>query len=132
MNKTTFSEQEMARYLNEKYYLVDFSAENKDEITFNGTVFQNNGANGFPFHQLALALTRNNFILPSVAILDEKLQLVDVIPFYLSPGTFGSVSHYFGDNHYKTEKWDEFIKKEQEEKKKKEEEKTKKGVDKKK
>src|ERR1700741_2205646 len=113
MNKTTFSDAKNLKYISDNYYLVDLNAENKDDIEFNGTVFKNDGSNGFPFHQFALALTKNNFVLPSTAILDEKLQLMDVIPFYLSPNAINPVLRYFGDDKYKTEKWDEFLKKEQ-------------------
>jgi len=40
----------------------------------------------------------------------EKLQVLDVIPFYLSAKTIDPIVHYFGDNKYKSVKWDEYIK----------------------
>lgn len=111
MNKTTFSDPRNLKYINDHYYLVDLNAESKEDIEFNGTVFKNDGANGFPFHQFALALTKNSFVLPSTVILDEKLQLMDAIPFYLSPAAINPVARYFGDDKYKTEKWEDFLKK---------------------
>ncbi len=119
MNKTTFSDPKLAEYINEHFYLVDFNAESKDAVVFNGANYQNKGANGFPFHSLALALTRNSFVLPSLTVLDEKLQIADVVSFYLSGKAIEPIVHYFGDNEYKTLKWEEYLKKKQEVKKEK-------------
>jgi len=110
MNKTTFSDTKLAEYMNEHFYLVDFNAESKDSIVFNGTTFKNAGASNFPFHSLALALTMNRFDLPTITVLDEKLQVLDVVPFYLSEKAIDPIIHYFGDNEYKSLKWDEYIK----------------------
>ena len=117
LNKTTFSDAKLAEYINEHYYLVDFNAESKEDIVMNGTNYQNTGANGFPFHTLSMALTRNNLVLPSLTILDEKLQIIDVLSFYLSGKTLDPIVHYIGDNEYKTMKWEEYQKKKQEQKK---------------
>ncbi len=110
MNKTSFSDEKLASYINENFYLIDFNAETKDSIQFNNNNYFNTGANGFPFHSLALNLSRNNFILPSLCVLDEQLQIVDVIPFYLSGKSLELISHYFGDNNYKKQKWEDYLK----------------------
>ncbi len=118
MNKTSFHDPKLIEYLNEHYYLVDFNAESKDPITFNSNTYQNTGANGFPFHSLSLVLTRNNLVLPSLCILDENLQIVDVVGFYLSGKSLDPIVHYFGDNAYKTKKWEEYLKEKENIKKK--------------
>ena len=114
MNKTSFSDTSLAKYINEKFYLVDFNAESKDTVVFNGTKFANNGTPVFPFHSFALALTRERFDLPSTCILNEEMQLVDVVPFYLPGKNLDLILHYFGDNEYKTLPWDAYMKKKQE------------------
>jgi thioredoxin-related protein len=109
MNKTSFNDKKLAEYINENYYLVDFNAESKDSIVFNGSTFKNTGSSNFPFHSLTLALTMNRFNLPSTVVLDEKLQVLDVIPFYLPAKIVVPIVHYFGDNEYKSKMWDEYI-----------------------
>jgi thioredoxin-related protein len=111
MNKTTFSDSMNVSYINKNFYLVDFNAESKDTISFAGTKYYNNGANGTPFHQLAMNLVKNNLALPSTVVIDEKLLPVDIIPQYLSPLTLDPVLRFYGSNAYKTEKWPDFQKK---------------------
>lgn len=116
MNKTTFSDSLNVDYLNKNFYLVDLNAESKDTITFNGTVYMNNGSNGTPFHQLAMALVKNNLALPSLVVMDESLQGLDLVAQYVSPATLDPVLRFYGSNAYKTEKWDDYSKKYKEKK----------------
>ncbi|MCC6691442.1 MAG: DUF255 domain-containing protein [Bacteroidia bacterium] len=116
MNKTTFSDSLNADYINKNYYLVDFNAESKDTINFEGNVYLNNGSNGTPFHQLAMKLVNNNLALPTTLVLDENLQTIDLIPQYLSPTAIEPVLRFYGSTNYKTEKWDDFVKKYREKK----------------
>jgi len=111
MTKATFTDSALVKYLNKNFYLIDFGAEQKTEIDFKGKKYLNNGEGGFPFHSLALELTRKNFVIPAVIILDEKSEILDVINFYQPPQWLLKVSHYFGDNEYKKMKWDEYLKK---------------------
>jgi len=111
MVRTTFTDSLLWPYLSKNFYVVDFAIETKDEIEFKGKKYQNNGEGGFPFHSLALTLTRNNFILPSTVILDENLEILDVLSFYQAPQWMNKVSHYFGDNEYKKMKWEDYLKK---------------------
>jgi thioredoxin-related protein len=111
MTKATFTDSSVVKYLNKNFYLVDFGAEQKEEIEFKGKKYSNNGEGGFPFHSLALELTRRNFVIPSMVVLDENLEILDVISFYQTPQWLLKASHFFGDNDYKKMKWDEFLKK---------------------
>jgi thioredoxin-related protein len=112
MNATTFTDTALVSYLNKKYYLVKFNAQQeKSEIDFKGIKYANNGAGGFPFHSLSLELTRKNFVIPSMVILDEKLETLDVVSFYQTAEWTNKIAHYFGSDDYKKMKWEEFLKK---------------------
>lgn len=112
MNKTTFTDTALAKYLDKNFYLVDLNAQTeKSEVDFKGQKYANNGAGGFPFHALALELTRKNFIIPSLVFLDEKLDILDVVNYYQTADFVNKASRYFGSNEYKKMKWEEFIKK---------------------
>jgi hypothetical protein len=92
--------------------LVKFNAQqDKSEVDFKGAKYANNGASGFPFHALALELTRKNFVIPAMVILDEKLETLDVVSFYQTADWANKIAHYFGSDDYKKMKWDEFLKK---------------------
>jgi thioredoxin-related protein len=116
MNKTTFSDSLNADYINKNFYLIDFNAESKDTVSFNGKVYMNNGSGGTPFHQLAMSLVNNNLALPTTIVIDEKLQPIDLVPQYLSPAAIEPVLRFYGSNAYKAEKWDDYSKKYKEKK----------------
>jgi len=109
MEKSTFMDSTIASIVNEKYNLVYFNAEINDTITFKGQKYAKNMVNGFPLHNLPLALAGNRFALPMVCILDEELNTLDAISFYFSPEAIKPILLFYGDNHYKTKQWAQFI-----------------------
>lgn len=109
MQRATFIDSALSPYLKSKFDIVDFNPEITDSITYKGQLFTNPRSPQMPFHQLALAFSRNNFVLPTVAVLDENGQLLDTVPFYMHPNFLGDVAHYYGDDIHKTKKWPEYI-----------------------
>ncbi len=110
MNAANFLDSASAKYVNDHFYLVDFSAESKEQVNYKGTIYENIGANNFPFHSLVPVLTRNNFVLPSFVILNEELNIVDCIPNYISDKSMSLIIPFFGDNYYKKMKWEDYVK----------------------
>jgi thioredoxin-related protein len=43
--------------------------------------------------------------------LDYVIFVFGIIPHYLPEKTIDPIMHYFGDNEYKTLKWEEYLKK---------------------
>ena len=111
MNKTTFNDPRLKDYLNKHFYLVDLNAETKDTLHYGGKTFTNSGTNGTPFHDLVMELSHRNLSLPTLLIMDENMTIVDTLPFYISPETLEPVLLFYGDNAYKTEKWQDYVKK---------------------
>ncbi len=94
MDKNTFTDPQIAKLLNEKYYPVKFDAEQTGDITFRGTTFKfvpfgNKGA-----HQLAMALLNNQMSYPNFVFLDEEFRIVPIfenstsVPGYRKPEEF--------------------------------------------
>ncbi len=111
MKQTSFSDTLLSKYLGEKFNLVNFNAERTDTIIFKGHKFFNQKSALQPFHQLAVALCRDKFSLPTLVVLDEKLDLIDAIPYYLPPAALNDILHYFGDDVYKAKTWQAFMEK---------------------
>ena len=110
MNRSTYQDTMLVNYLNKKYYFVEFNAQQeKNEITYQGKHFTAPGANGFPFHELALELTRKNFVIPALVILDEKAEILDVISFYQTPEWVNKIIHFYGDDSFKKWKWEDYL-----------------------
>lgn len=110
MKATSFTDTSVTKYLNEKYFLVDFNPEISDSITFKGQVYMNTRSAQAPFHQLAFYLGRNSITFPSLIVLDEAMEILDVIPSYISPAFLKDIARFYGSDNYKVKSWQEFIK----------------------
>ncbi len=110
MTKTTFCDTAIANYINKNFYLVNFDAEENDTIVFKKQKYFKQLVNNYPLHSLSIALTNNRLALPSLVFLDEQLNTIETLNFYQSPQQLRPIVRYFGDNHYKTKKWPDFIK----------------------
>ena len=110
ITKTTFVDTSLAAYLNKNFYLVNFNAESSDTVVFKNTKYFKQLVNNYPLHNLSLKLTNNRFSLPSICLLDEQLNSIDVLNYYQSPETIKPILFYIASNAYKTKKWPEFIK----------------------
>jgi thioredoxin-related protein len=110
MSRTTFPDPGLRAYADTVFRFVSFDPETKEELKWNGQTFRHAGNPQFPFHDLSKALSRGNLIIPTIAILDEKDQLLDVIHFYLSPALLKKVLMFYGKDIYKSKPWAEFFK----------------------
>ena len=110
MGRTSFTDEGTAKYLQEKFEFVDFNPEYAEPITFKGQVFTNPRSPQMPFHQLAMAFGKNSLTLPTLVVLDEKMNVLDAVPFYLNPKVLKDIATYYGDNVYKTKSWTDFMK----------------------
>ena len=109
MEKITFSEPAIANLLNENFYPISFNAAEQDTIIINDKSFVSLGK-GQP-HQLAMALTNKQLVLPSVIFLDEKFEVINVVGGYRSSVQIESIISYFADDSYKTVKFQEYYNK---------------------
>jgi thioredoxin-related protein len=107
MDKNTFTDPQIARLLNEKYYAVKFDAEQTADVVFRGTTFKfvpfgNKGA-----HQLAMALLNNNLSYPNFVFLDEEFRIVPIfsgstsVPGYRKPEEFHIFLAFVDGDHFK-------------------------------
>jgi thioredoxin-related protein len=108
MQRTSFIDSTVFAYTDSTFRLVDFNAELKDTLKLAGNIYVNPAQPQMPFHQMAMALSKNNLILPTVALLDEENKLMDAIPFYIPPGLMKKILFYYGSDTYKTKSWQDY------------------------
>lgn len=113
MERAVFTDSSLST-LRDKFVLVDFNPENQKPLYWNNKLYQKLPEDKFPFHPLTLEFTRSNFILPSIAILDEQSNLIDHIPFYISPEMLSQIMTFYGDDIYKKKSWADWQKERQE------------------
>ena len=105
MDKDTFQNPEVARYMQENFYMVKFNAEGKEPIEFDGRTFEYVPSGRRGYHQLAAALLQNRLSYPTVVFLDEDMKMLSPVPGYQKVKPFMQIARYFGDNVYKEQDW---------------------------
>ncbi len=109
MNKTTFNNTEIAKYINETYYPVRFNALSKDSVVFAGNTMVNFN-DKHPFHQFGVTLSNGVMSFPNTIFIGADEKLITAVPGYMSPMHIEPVIKFFGDDKHLTSKWEEYVK----------------------
>jgi len=110
MDKATFQDEAIAKYMNENYYAVKFDAEQKKAILFRGKEYEfvKNGRRGY--NQLAAELTQGRLSYPTIVFLDEKINIIQPIPGFRAKDEFEMMMTFFGEDFYKDTPWKSYVK----------------------
>jgi len=107
---TTLKDTAIANYINEHFYFINLDAESKDTLTFKGELYTQGSSTGYPLHALALKVANNQLQFPSMAVLDQQLNTIDVLNAFLSPETLLPILKYYAEDKFKEMNWTDYIK----------------------
>lgn len=110
MEAVTFSEDHIAKYINENYYAVKFDAEYKNPITFKGTTYNYIQTFKGGYHELAAVLLAGKLSYPTVVFLDEETNLIQAIPGFQNATDFDMIINFFAGDYHKNTPWRKFTK----------------------
>lgn len=108
MDKNTFSDPQVARILNEKFYPVKFNAEQREDVVFRGQRFKFVPYGTKGSHELASALLNNKLSYPTVVFLDEDFGMIQPLPGYQKAEEFHKIIQFIGEGHFRKMKWEEW------------------------
>jgi thioredoxin-related protein len=108
MDKTTFSEENVAKILNDKFYPVKFNAEQRADVEFSGHTFKFIPSGNSGVHELAAALLKNQLSYPTVVFLDENFAMIQPLPGYQKAPEFHRIIQFIGEDYWKKMKWADF------------------------
>lgn len=118
LDKNTFSNKDVAEYINKHYYAVKFNAEGNETINFKDKIFKNpnydperSGRNAV--HDFTRAMGVNAY--PTMVFFDENAGFLTPVKGYLTPEKLEIFLKIFATDDYKKVKTDEEWKKYQEE-----------------
>ncbi len=109
MKTQTYNKKEIAEYLNKNFYRVSVELRSTQEFEFLGVTYKNSGP-PYNYHQFVYSVLQGNFKFPAFIILDEEMNLLDRIQVFLTPQAIDPILHFYGDNYYKTQNYEEFLK----------------------
>ena len=109
MDSETFENPVIAKYMAKHFYCVKLNAERKDTVWIDGVKFVNpNPANKRSTHQLANELLHNQMTYPSYVFLNEKGNFLTMVAGFEPPETFEVVLHFFGEDAYLQQSFDDY------------------------
>lgn len=105
LDKNTFSNKDVANYVNENFYAVKFNAEGNEVVNYKGKEYSNpsydpakaNRRNGV--HKLTREFGVNAY--PTIVYLDEKLEIISPIKGYQTPVQIELYLKMFASDDYK-------------------------------
>lgn len=106
MDKNTYTDAEIIRQIEANFYFVKLNAEQKEEIKYKDKVFT--FKQEYKANELAVSLLNGQMSYPSTVFLDEDMNLLTVVPGYLTPKDLNPILKYFGENIYKEKNWKEY------------------------
>ena len=107
MDANTFQVEDVAAYLNAYFYPVKLNAEGKAPITLGGHTYRFKPE--YRSHELAVSILNGQMSYPTIAYMDEKLQLITVVPGYRTPEELRPLLVFIAQDYYKTMNWETFM-----------------------
>lgn len=118
MDKNTFGNPEIAKYINENYYAVKFNAEGPEKVNFQGKTFGNPKYDpnrkitygGGPQNEFARYMNITGY--PSIVFLDKEGQLLTNLMGYFKPREIEPTLTVIATGEYKNiktqEQWENY------------------------
>ncbi|MCF2875286.1 MULTISPECIES: thioredoxin family protein [unclassified Tenacibaculum] len=110
MDKTTYKNEVIVKYINDNYYAVKMDGEGREDISFQGKTYKFVQQGRSKYHELAAAIMKGKMSYPSTAFFNEKEQLIQTVPGYMPKERFEKVLAFFNNGNYKKTSWKEFEK----------------------
>lgn len=95
MDRTTYKNEKLVAYINEKYYAVKFNAETRTAISFNNKTFKYNAQ--YRTNELAIYLTGGQLSYPTTVFLSGLNGQPAPLPGYLKPKQIEAPIKFFGE-----------------------------------
>lgn len=103
MEEETFTSDDIAQYLNDKYIAVHLDAESQQQVEFNGQRVSE--------QDLASTLGAQGY--PSNIFLTSNGETITIAPGYMPPDRFIKVLSFIAEDYYKQMNWDEYTEQKQ-------------------
>lgn len=103
MDKKTFTNPEVIRYMNANYYNVKMNAEQKEDITFQGKTYKFSPENRA--HELAIQLMAGRMSYPTILLITENFANAYAFAGYQNVTQAEKILRYFNEGHSDKETW---------------------------
>ena len=86
MDKNTFSDKAVQKYIKQNFNLVKFNAESKEDVFYKGKAYSYIGEPGKKgVNELAAELLQKRLSYPTLVYMNERMEVIEVSPGYKNP-----------------------------------------------
>lgn len=110
MIRTTYSNPGLANYINTNFYPVQFDAETKDTIEYQGKIYKPLSPAPKTAHELAIKFLGNNLSYPTTLFVTNNYEYNLLVPGYLDEKKIEPLLIFMVENVWKTTQYEEFSK----------------------
>lgn len=110
LDATTFKDPKIIAYLNKNYYCVKLNGEERENITYRGVEFKFVPTGRRGYHQLSSGFQKGRHSYPTLTVLDENLDILQIFRGYHTASEFLPILVYLGEEIYNQKDWDTYIK----------------------
>ncbi len=108
MMKTTYSNPNIAGYINQFFYPIKFNAETKDTIEYNGKIYKPTSPNPKTPHELAIKFLGNSLSYPSTIFVSNNFEYNLLSQGFLEEKKLEPLLVYTVENVFKSAPYEEF------------------------
>lgn len=109
MDRTVFTDEQVAQYLNENYYAVRFDAESKESLSFDDIEYKFDSSNGRRgAHEIAIDMLQGYMAYPGVVFLAEDYTSIRILQGVQPKELFTVFLKYITEDAYKDQDWFEY------------------------
>lgn len=108
MMKTTYSNPNIAGYINQYFYPVKFNAETKDTIEYNGKTYKPTSPNPKTPHELAIKLLGTSLSYPSTIFVSNNFEFNLLSQGFLEDKKIEPLLIFTVENVYKSSTYEDF------------------------
>jgi len=109
MMKTTYSNPNIAGYVNQFFYPIKFNAETKDTIEYNGKIYKPTSPNPKTPHELAIKFLGTSLSYPSTIFVSNNFEYNLLSQGFLEEKKLEPLLIYTVENVYKSASYDDFV-----------------------
>lgn len=116
MMAQTFTNQNVIKMVNEKFYAVKFNAEGNETIKFKGYDFGNKkyvaekpGRNGTHEFTSAIAPVNGRIAYPTIVYMDENLNIISPVQGFMKPLQILPLLSYISEGAYANQPYDKYL-----------------------
>lgn len=110
MDKTTFMDPAVVKYVNENFYAVKFNAEQKEDVLFQNTTFKWQAGGRGGVHMLAYELLDGRLGYPSYVYLTPAYERILISPGFKDAASLQKELVFVKEDKYNTTTWEDFKK----------------------